>query len=88
VSVALQALREAIDSPHIGSVASNLYGHGNYMWASDFPHTETTWPHSLDVVDRDFAGVDAQTRRKVTVQNAVDLYQINLDLITTQIAAA
>ncbi len=72
----------------IGPVASNLYGHGNYMWASDFPHTETTWPHSLDVVDRDFAGVDAQTRRKVTVQNAVDLYQINLDLITTQIAAA
>ena len=72
----------------IGPIASNLYGRGNYMWASDFPHTETTWPHSLDVVDRDFADVDPETRRKVTIQNAVDLYQINLDLISQESMAA
>jgi predicted TIM-barrel fold metal-dependent hydrolase len=72
----------------IGPIASSLYGHGNYMWASDFPHTETTWPHSLDVIERDFANVDADTRRKVTVQNAADLYHINLDAISAHVKAA
>jgi len=72
----------------IGPIASNLYGHGNYMWGSDFPHTETTWPHSLDVIDREFANVDAQTRRRVTVQNAADLYHINVERLSAENVAA
>lgn len=61
----------------IGPIATTLYGHGNYMWASDFPHTETTWPHSVEIVDRNFAGVDADVRQRVTFGNAAKLYNIN-----------
>jgi len=26
------------------------------MWASDFPHSDSTWPNSLEVIAHDFAG--------------------------------
>jgi predicted TIM-barrel fold metal-dependent hydrolase len=75
--VASQVWTTFQDDP-IGPIASNLYGNGNYMWASDFPHTETTWPHSLDVVDKSFEGVDEKTKHRVTWGNVVSLYEMNL----------
>jgi len=27
------------------------------MWSSDYPHSETTYPHSDEVIDRIFKGV-------------------------------
>src|SRR5205823_1143620 len=32
-------------------------GIGQLMWASDYPHSDSTWPHSRKVIERDFAGV-------------------------------
>ena len=29
------------------------------IWATDFPHQESDWPHSLDVVENNFAAVPA-----------------------------
>jgi len=26
------------------------------MWASDFPHTDSTWPNSRKVIEKDFCG--------------------------------
>ena len=31
-----------------------MFGENNYMWASDFPHQDSTWPNTPDVV-RDIA---------------------------------
>jgi predicted TIM-barrel fold metal-dependent hydrolase len=31
----------------------------NIMWSSDYPHSDTTWPHSREVVEDHFAGVPA-----------------------------
>ena len=49
------------------------------MWASDFPHTDTTWPHSRKVIERDFANVPAHITRKIVYENAAKLYGIELD---------
>ncbi len=44
------------------------------MWASDYPHTLATWPHSRDVIARDFKGVPDHVKSKMTGQTAAKLY--------------
>jgi predicted TIM-barrel fold metal-dependent hydrolase len=63
------------DDP-VGPAAYKLFGAANYMWASDFPHTDSTWPESHKVVERDFAGVPEEIRRKIVYDNAATLYGI------------
>jgi len=61
-----------------GLLARHITGVGNLMWASDYPHTDTTWPYSHAVVEREFAGAgvgDAE-RRAITVDNCARLYGI------------
>jgi predicted TIM-barrel fold metal-dependent hydrolase len=63
------------DDP-VGPAAYKLFGSANYMWASDFPHTDSTWPESRKVVERDFAGVPEDIRQKIVFDNAATLYDI------------
>jgi hypothetical protein len=49
------------------------------MWASDFLHTDCTWPNSLKVIDGQFAGLPEQTRNKIVCQNVAKLYRIAFD---------
>ena len=43
---------------------------GHMMWASDYPHPDSTWPHSRAVLEREMAHLDAAMRRKITRDNA------------------
>jgi len=63
------------DDP-VGPAAWKMFGPTNYMWASDFPHTDCTWPDSRKVVERDFAEVPEEVRRKIVYENAAALYRI------------
>jgi predicted TIM-barrel fold metal-dependent hydrolase len=49
-------------------------GVGNLMWASDFPHSDSTWPRSREFVARDFAGVPEDELRRMVCDNAAQLY--------------
>ena len=51
-------------------------GVGNLMWASDFPHSDSTWPHSRDVIERDFAGVPEADTHRIIGENCRELYGI------------
>jgi uncharacterized protein len=44
------------------------------MWASDYPHSDSTWPHSLKVIERDFAGIPASDLTAIVHDNAAALY--------------
>jgi predicted TIM-barrel fold metal-dependent hydrolase len=46
----------------------------NMLWGSDFPHAESTWPQSKQFLDRIFAGVPEEDRRKITADNAAKLF--------------
>jgi predicted TIM-barrel fold metal-dependent hydrolase len=46
----------------------------NMLWGSDFPHAESTWPQSKQFLDRIFAGVGEEDRRKITSDNAAKLF--------------
>jgi predicted TIM-barrel fold metal-dependent hydrolase len=49
-------------------------GVDNMLWGSDYPHAESTWPRSRDFLDRIFAGVSEEDRRKITSDNAAQLF--------------
>jgi uncharacterized protein len=62
-----------------GPVTTSLFGEDNFMWASDFPHSDSTWPNSLKVIAHDFAAVPEGVKRKIVFENAVKLYRMDLD---------
>jgi predicted TIM-barrel fold metal-dependent hydrolase len=55
------------------------FPHFNYMWASDFPHSDSTFPDSRRWIEKSFAAVPEDVQRKVVFANAVDLYRMQLD---------
>ena len=63
----------------IGPMTYSYFGEDNYMWASDFPHTDSTWPNSLKVIEKDFQGVPDPVKRKIVFDNAMKLYGMELN---------
>jgi len=51
-----------------------FFGEGHVLWASDYPHPDSTWPNSRAVVDRQMRHLAPELRRKLTHDNAVALY--------------
>jgi predicted TIM-barrel fold metal-dependent hydrolase len=49
------------------------------MWSSDYPHTASTWPHSRDIIERDFKEVSEVEKRKIVRENVAQLYGFDLD---------
>jgi predicted TIM-barrel fold metal-dependent hydrolase len=52
--------------PHLGA--------DSCMWASDYPHTDSTFPESLSAVEEALASLSAEDRRKITATNCARLY--------------
>jgi predicted TIM-barrel fold metal-dependent hydrolase len=51
-------------------------GIDNIMWASDYPHSETTWPNSKSLTDEWFSSFSDEDKRKVLWENAAKLYKL------------
>lgn len=60
------------DRPAI--LTRELIGVDNLMWGSDYPHVDSTWPCSLNVLDEVFDGVSQEDRDKITRSNVERLY--------------
>jgi predicted TIM-barrel fold metal-dependent hydrolase len=54
------------------------------MWANDFPHSDSTWPWSQEVIAEQAAGLTDEQRRAILCDNVAELYRIDL---TTLVAA-
>lgn len=52
-----------------------ILGPDNFMWASDYPHPDSTFPRSAEAIAEAFAGLDDSIVRKVTADNCARLYQ-------------
>ncbi len=46
------------------------------MWANDFPHSDSTWPRSKDVIAEQTAQLDAGLRQKILHDNFAALYKL------------
>jgi predicted TIM-barrel fold metal-dependent hydrolase len=59
-----------------GVLTRHLIGVDNLIWGNDYPHHDSIWPHSMEVMERIFAGVPAAEREKMTSTNVLKLYGI------------
>jgi len=52
----------------------DVLGEDRVMWASDYPHADSTWPESRKAIEEQFAAVPPAARRRVLCENARELY--------------
>lgn len=62
----------------IGVLLRDQPGGRNIMWSSDYPHSETTFPKSHDVIARDFVGVPQQDIDAIVCTRAAKLFSVAL----------
>jgi len=60
----------------VGLHLVDFFGDGHIMWASDYPHPDSTWPRSQEVIERETAHLSPEVKRKVLRENAQALYRI------------
>jgi uncharacterized protein len=61
------------EEPAAGQFVPQL-GADSCMWASDYPHTDSTFPESRRAIDETLGTLSAEDRRKVTGTNCAKLY--------------
>jgi predicted TIM-barrel fold metal-dependent hydrolase len=59
---------------HAGLRLIDLLGADRVMWASDYPHPDSTWPESQAAIAENFQGAAPETRRRILCDNARALY--------------
>ena len=59
-----------------GILMRDLPGAGNIMWSSDYPHSETTFPHSMDKIEELFAGVPEADKAMIIGGRAKALFNL------------
>ncbi|MDA8044495.1 MAG: amidohydrolase family protein [Actinomycetota bacterium] len=60
----------------VGLSLRHRIGIENILWSTDFPHPATTWPHSREVVDRQFAAVAEDERELICCGNSARIYNL------------
>ena len=48
------------------------------MWSSDYPHSNSTWPHSREVIQRDLGHLAPEVREKLIRGNVAGLYGMSV----------
>jgi predicted TIM-barrel fold metal-dependent hydrolase len=48
------------------------------MWANDFPHSDSTWPRSQDVLAKHTKGLNEDEKNYVLHDNCAELYQLSI----------
>jgi predicted TIM-barrel fold metal-dependent hydrolase len=61
----------------IGIELRHRKGGKNIMWSSDYPHSETSFPHSHDVIARDFAGVPDKDINEIVCERARRVFSVD-----------
>jgi predicted TIM-barrel fold metal-dependent hydrolase len=58
----------------VGLHLVDFFGDGHMMWASDYPHPDSTWPFSQDVIARETAHLTPDAKKMILHDNAAALY--------------
>ena len=60
----------------VGLALRDFFGEDKMMWASDYPHPDSTWPDSQSIVEAETAGLPEDAKRRILRDNAKKLYGI------------
>jgi len=58
--------------------ALEAIGLERFMWGSDYPHDEGTYPFTRQHLRQVFPGVDASVMQRILAENAATLYDFDL----------
>jgi len=70
-------LHASFQFEEVGMDLINRFGAGNMLWSSDYPHTDSTWPHSREFIDGHFKGIPGDVTAKIVGANAASLYHLD-----------
>lgn len=54
-------------------------GTDRLMWATDFPHQESDWPGSQELIEGMFQGVPVDEKYRMIAGNAIEFFRLNTD---------
>ena len=60
-----------------GVLAREITGPDIFMWASDYPHDDSTFPESREVIARLFSDIPAEDRHKILYANAARVFHLD-----------
>jgi predicted TIM-barrel fold metal-dependent hydrolase len=52
------------------------WGANNMMWSNDYPHPNSTWPKSGEVIERDLGHLAESVKKRLLSENVRDLYSL------------
>ncbi|WTW98062.1 amidohydrolase [Streptomycetaceae bacterium NBC_01309] len=67
--------------------ARHELGIDRFLWGSDYPHDEGTYPYTRESLRRSFPGVDPADLRRMLAGNAAEVYGFDLDVLDGYAAA-
>jgi len=62
----------------VGGYNLARWGGDNCMWSNDFPHPNSTWPNSRQVIERHLGHLSAGQQRKLVCDNVARLYGLKV----------
>ena len=66
----------------VGIRLRDVIGVDRMMWGSDYPHSESTFPKSREILDRILEGVPQGERDKIVGTNVAKLYNFDLERVS------
>jgi predicted TIM-barrel fold metal-dependent hydrolase len=69
-----QQVWATFQTDHAGLRLLDALGADRVMWASDYPHADSTWPDSRKAIEDNFKDVAPSARRRILCDNARELY--------------
>lgn len=55
---------------------AHLVGHDNLMWGSDYPHPDSVWPDSREIIRDTLGNLEPMVMKKIVRDNVVNLYKM------------
>ncbi len=62
-----------------GVLTRHLIGVDRLMWGSDYPHFDSTFPHSREQIAKNFAGVPEAEQELILGGTMARVYNLSLD---------
>ena len=66
------------EDDEIGVITREFIGVDNLLWGNDYPHHDSIWPRSMEVLDRIMKGVPQDEVERMTSRGVLGLYRIKL----------
>ena len=60
----------------------DVLGEGTPTWGSDYPHTESTFPRSREIIGQLVAGLPRDAATQITATNCARLYGFDVPALT------